>query len=629
VRRRVRRPQHGRDPVSEATTAWLHAQREKGTHMKRKLTLLGDRHGTMSLRAVAQRLNWGKSPITRALTQIARVSAHAKQSRVRNAVVVGLMLSAFVPAAATQASGGPSRPHASAGHAVFSGNVPRSDGTIGDAAAKAMRQGYLVANQAAYGRAKARANAKAALVAGETRPVAGTSAAQLAPVAVRSWDGLKNPNAAPSDSTGSVGSSRFVELINSSFALYDKTNDAPINTGSLNTLAGGGGSVFDPQIMWDPQTNRFYYAMVLVANSTTNLVATGFSKTASPNNGSTDFCHYTVNFGSDLPDYPKLGDSGAFWIVGSNVFNARGGFIGSDAFGISKPPAGTTCPLASSLKFGEQFDLRDPTGAPAFTPVPVDQIDNSSTGFIIARTGSVPSTRLSLHSVTKNATTGLPVFRTTGVSVTVPSYAVPPSAPQRSGFPNSAKRLDTLDARPTQAVSAIDPDHGNSVRLWVQHTTATNPVGRSEVRWYEINPVTATVIQQGKATSTAFFAFNGAISPDRARLGATGQFGNSMVLGFDTSSTTSFPAVRMVSKVRAAAQSAPVLVRSSNGNYSGFDCAGTDNQCRWGDFAGASPDPIVASGASVGSVWLVSQYASGVNSTTAANWLTRNWVASP
>jgi hypothetical protein len=600
--------------------------------MKREIRLLGNRCGRMTRTAVARALSEGKSSSLKPThTHVARAWMHTKQSRVRNVVVVGLILSAFVSAATTDASGNLSTPHAAAGHAVFSGNVPRSDGTISTAAAQAMRRGYLVANEPAYGREKARANAKADTAADGTRPLADqlALAAPLAPVAVRSWDGIRNPNAAPSDSTGSVGSTRFVELINSSFALYDKTNDTPINTGSLNTLAGGSGTVFDPQIMWDAQTNRFYYAMVLVVNSTTNLVATGFSKTASPNNGSTDFCHYTVNFGSDLPDYPKLGDSGAFWIVGSNVFNAVGAFIGSDAFGISKPPAGTTCPLASSLKFGERFDLRDPTGAAAFTPVPADQIDASQTGFIIARTGSLPSTRLSLHKVTKNATTGLPVFQAAGTAVTVPSYAVPPSAPQRSGFPNSAKRLDTLDARPPQAVSAIDPDRGNAVRLWAQHTTATNPAGRSEVRWYEINPVTATVIQQGKATSTAFFAFNGAISPDRARLGATGQFGNSMVLGFDTSATTSFPAVRMVSKVGAAAQSAPVLVRTSNGNYSGFDCAGTDNECRWGDFAGASPDPIVPSGASVGSVWLVSQYASGVNSTTAANWLTRNWVASP
>ena len=532
-------------------------------------------------------------------------------------------LLALVPAAA-QASAGLGTTRAAAGHTIFSTHVPRSDGTVGQAAAAAMLHGYLEPDPAAYHRAKAAADAKAGLVKAEPR-----LAGDLAPVQERGFDGLTNPNAAPSDSTGSVGSRRFIQLVNSSFALYTKTSNVPITTGTLNTLAGGAGSVFDPQVMWDAQTNRFYYAMVLAVNSTTNVIATGFSTTASPNNGSTDFCHYTVNFGSDLPDYPKLGDSSAFWIIGSNIFNSRGAFTGADAFAVAKPPAGTTCPAASSLKFGEQFGLRDSTGASAFTPVPADQIDAKAAGFIIARAGAMPSTRLSLHRVTKDATTGLPVFQTTGTAVTVPSYTIPPSAPQRSGFPNSAKKLDTLDARPTQAISAVDPGHGNAVGLWVQHTTATNPAGRSEVRWYEINPATGTLFQQGKATSTSFFAFNGAISPDRARLGSTALFGNSMVLGFDTSSTTSFPAVQMVSKVGAAAQSAPVLVRSSPGNYSGFDCAGTDNACRWGDFAGASPDPIAASGAMTGTVWLVSQYASGVNSTTAANWHTWNWVAQP
>jgi hypothetical protein len=553
---------------------------------------------------------------------------HRKAARVGIVALIGVIVAAFVSLAAVDAGGasaGANTSQAAAGHAVLSAGVPLSNGTVGRAAARAMRQGYLVANQAAYIRAKARANATVALPAGGVPPLTG----ELAPVMVRGWDGVVDPTAAPSDSTGSVGSMRFIELVNSKFAIYNKTTNVPTSTGTLNTLAGGSGTVFDPQIMWDAQTNRFYYAMDMVVNASTNLIATGFSKTASPTNGSTDFCHYTVNFGFDFPDYPKLGDTSAFWIVGSNVFSSANAFIGSDAFGISKPPTGTTCPLASSLKFGEQFNLRDPTGAPAFTPVPVNQIDSASKGYIIARTNSMPSTQLSLHRVTKNATTGLPVFQTTGTAVTVPTYTVPPSAPQRSGFPNSAKRLDTLDARPTQAVSAIDPGHGNAVGIWVQHTTATNPVGRSEVRWYEINPATATLFQRGKATSTAYFAFNGAISPDRARLGAVGQFGNSMVLGFDTSATTSFPAVRMLSKVGAAAQSARVLVRSSPGNYSGFDCSGTDSNCRWGDYAGASPDPILASGATAGSVWSVSQYASGVNSSTTANWRSWNWIASP
>jgi hypothetical protein len=367
--------------------------------------------------------------------------------------------------------------------------------------------------------------------------------------------------------------------------------------------------------------------MDLVVSSSDHLLALGFSKTSSPATAA-DFCHYFVNFGANFPDYPKLGDTANFWLVGTNDFNSAGGFIGSSVLGISKPPAGPTCPPPSAFKFGETFNLRDPNGGPAFTPVVVNQIDSSPTGYIIARTGALPSTRFSLHRITPSAT-GTPVIQNPGLPVVMPSYTIPPDAPQRTGFPNSAKRLDTLDARPTQAVSAIDPGHGNRVGLWVQHTTATVPAGRSEVRWYEINPVTRTLFQSGRATSPAYFAFNGAISPDRARFGTTARFGHSMVLGFDTSGTTSFPAVRMLSKVGAAPQSAHVLVRSSAGNYSGFDCAGADNDCRWGDYAAASPDPVPPAGSTTGRVWSVSQYASGVNSTSRANWRTWNWVATP
>jgi hypothetical protein len=504
-------------------------------------------------------------------------------------------------------------------------DVPAGDGTLGKAAAAAIERGYLVPDQTAYRGAKARANARAAR--GDAPDAA---LAPLAPVIIRGWSGIFDLNHAPSDSTSSVGSTRYIELVNSKFGIYNKTTNVPISTGTINALGGvsTATSTFDPQIMWDAQTGRFYYALDAVVSATDNRLAIGFSKTASPNNGTTDWCHYFVNFGANFPDYPKLGDTATFWLIGSNVFNSANAFIGSDVVGISKPPAGTTCPAASTFKFGEKFDLRDPNGAAAFTPVVVNQIDLSTTGYVIARTGSLPSTRFSLHRITRSAT-GFPVIQSPGLAVVVPSYSIPPDAVQRSGFPNSAKQLDTLDARPTQAVSALDPGHANALGLWVQHTTATAPAGRSEVRWYEINPVTRALFQSGKATSAAYYAFNGAISPDRMRLGSSVQFGNSMVLGFDTSGTTSFPAVRMLSKVGAAAQSGHVLVHSSTGNYSGFDCAGVDNNCRWGDYAGASPDPVLPTGSTRGRVWLVSQYASGVNSTTAANWRTWNWVASP
>ena len=52
--------------------------------------------------------------------------------------------------------------------------------------------------------------------------------------------------------------------------------------------------------------------------------------------------------------------------------------------------------------------------------------------------------------------------------VRVPRYSFPPPAPQK-GAPFT---LDTLDARPTQAVAAKDPSKSGRTAVWIQHTVA-------------------------------------------------------------------------------------------------------------------------------------------------------------
>ena len=145
------------------------------------------------------------------------------------------------------------------------------------------------------------------------------------------------------------------------------------------------------------------------------------------------------------------------------------------------------------------------------------------------------------------------------------------------------------------------------------------------MRWYEIDPSPLSLVQSGKVTSSTLFNYNAAISPNRGRNGSTVVGGNSMVMGYTASGTSLFPQLRMVSKIGTAAQSAPVVVRSSTGNYVGFDCAGADNDCRWGDYSAATPDPIP--GTAAGKVWMTNMYASGGTSTSVANWRTWNWAA--
>src|SRR4051812_5228799 len=105
--------------------------------------------------------------------------------------------------------------------------VPSADGTLGAAARRSLRQGYLVPDQRAYERSKARA-ARENPSASFAEPLAPV---ELAPSTISSWAGASDPGFAPSDSTGAVGTQRFIQLVNSEFAIYDKGSTTPISSG--------------------------------------------------------------------------------------------------------------------------------------------------------------------------------------------------------------------------------------------------------------------------------------------------------------------------------------------------------------------------------------------------------------
>ncbi|MEP6667441.1 MAG: hypothetical protein ABJA81_13420 [Nocardioidaceae bacterium] len=479
------------------------------------------------------------------------------------------------------------------------------------------RYGYLVPHPAAYDRAKTRAAARVAHSASPAVP------ASLAPTQRSNFAGLTDSSGVPSDSTGAIGTTRYIELVNSKYGIYSRTNTL-LNTGSLNTLVGASAfdNVFDPQVIWDPGTNRFYYATDQITSSGENLLALGFSKTSTPNSPA-DFCQYTLSYGfTDFPDYPKLGDTKDFWAIGVNVFSPNT-FTGSDIIAITKPAAGSTCPDPATLGLTIKPDIKNANGTAAFTPVPANQTDPSSAGWVVARPASLPASFLTVFKITRNTTTGAAVI-SNGSNVTVPSYTVPANAPQ-SG---TTRFLDTSDTRNTQAVSAIDPGHASKVGLWTQHTTAGG--AGAEVRWYEIDPVAKALLQSGKATSASLFNFNGAISPDRKVRGTTKLFGANMVMNFNTSSSTTFPAIKVVSKVGTGAQSTPITVVTSAGPNIDFSCPNSGDTCRWGDYAAATPDPAASATATTGVVYGTSQYnLDGRLNPGAANWLTRNFSFTP
>lgn len=484
--------------------------------------------------------------------------------------------------------------------------------------ARRLQQGYLVPDQAAYGRAKAAANNATAVGVSLPGP--------QAPTVMKNFAGISGSNSSPSDSTGAVGTSRYIETTNGGFGIYSRTPSL-VSSGTLNSLVGAASAdnVFDPQVIWDPGTNRFYYTTDQIrAADGHNLLAIGFSKTASPSTAA-DFCKYALDYGfSDFPDYPKLGDTLNFWLIGVNVFTGNS-FTGSDIIAITKPAGGTTCPAPTTFGVTIKADIKTANGSAAFTPVPANQTDTGGTGYVVARPASIPSTgatSLALYTVTRNTSTGAAVVSAAS-TIAVPAYKIPADAKQSS----SNRLLDTSDTRNTQAVSAVDPRFAK-VALWTQHTVLGG--AGAQVRWYEINVTAKTLFQSGTVTSATKYVFNGALSPDRRVNGTARAFGANMVLDFNTSSTATFPDIEVVSKVGAGPQSAPTVVITSAGPLQEFNCKTAGSTCRWGDYAAASPDPASLATAATGVVWGSNQYSrDGRVNPGGVNWLTRNFAYQP
>jgi hypothetical protein len=188
-----------------------------------------------------------------------------------------------------------------------------------------------------------------------------------------------------------------------------------------------------------------------------------------------------------------------------------------------------------------------------------------------------------------------------------------------------------MDGRFTQAVAAVDPRWGR-MTIWTQHTVAGG--AGSKVNWLQIDTGNSTtpvrIVQMGAASDPTLYAFNGAISPDRvfrtSASGTTAQFGSNMVLGFNTSSRTTITAIRMISKMGDNTQSTFRLVRQSLGKNEDFTCSPV---CRWGDYAGASPDPMMSATGPSGRIWLTSQWNVASSDPVNIDWTTWNWAANP
>lgn len=436
--------------------------------------------------------------------------------------------------------------------------------------------------------------------------------------------GLPAAGSTPPDATGAIGTSHYIQMVNSQIAVYSRATLGLDSQIDLDNFVGRPTNFHcDPQILWDQQASRWFYAALDCDGGSQNFLVFGWSKTASPtplptSSAAGNWCRFVQSTGSVIDDYPKLATNDGHIVIGSNAFQGQS-YLTARIWAYEKPPpSDQSCATPAGFSFGSSSNpLLSADGDIVFTPVPAQAADGGPNAYVTAADYPEvgPSSQLMVWHVTGGGGGGTPSLVSDG-NVNVASYTFPLNVPQ----PGSSRVLDSSDARLTQAVAMSDPDVAGAKGVWTQHTV-DGPGTPSVVRWYEFVPSlcngttcpAAALKQAGTVSDATHFVFNGAISP-------TGN-GQDAVIHYNLGSGSLLAQIhaRWHAAGMAAGETAgDILVGSSVAAAQDFSC--NPGPCRWGDYAGATPDPTRDD-----TVWGSNQLigsASGNN----PRWTTRNFA---
>ena len=192
----------------------------------------------------------------------------------------------------------------------------------------------------------------------------------------------------PPDTTGSIGPSHYVETVNTVIGVYKRSDLSLVSKATFNSWLAVSQVLCDPQIQWDSSSQRWLY-VVLGCNFGVDKFFFGWSKTPDPSNLATGWCRFSKVTAGVLPDYPKLGHSSKYMLVGTNDFSDAGmnPFITAQIFWMKTPAPGViTCTPPAVQSVGTQANrLKNGDGVTLTgTPVPVNTTTNTDLGYVVS-----------------------------------------------------------------------------------------------------------------------------------------------------------------------------------------------------------------------------------------------------
>lgn len=385
----------------------------------------------------------------------------------------------------------------------------------------------------------------------------------------------------PPDTNGAVGNKQYVQMVNVTIAVYDKSSGGlQLGPAAIHTLwagfgglceFGGGTPLYadggDPVVLFDHIANRWLVTQLQYDSTFTHTAQCIAVSTTSDATGS--YARYEYDFGANFPDYPKFGIWPDAYYNSINVFPGNK-FAGAMACAFDRnamlagASANAVCfqqpsSVASILPADLDGGTLPPAGAPNYF---VGLADSSHLNFF--------QFHVDFANPANSTFTGgtIPVAPYNEICARATTLACIPE-------PNPGEKVDGLADRVMFRLAYRN--FGDHESLVVNHTIKGGAL--AGVRWYEIrNPAAPYVYQQSTVVDSDVNYWLGSVAQDHA--------GN-IALGFSASGKSTFPSVFVAGHAStdpAGQMSGPlVLVNGSGVQFSSYK--------RWGDYSAMTVDP--------------------------------------
>jgi hypothetical protein len=411
-----------------------------------------------------------------------------------------------------------------------------------------------------------------------------SSTAAVATSGATSFAGVGNgdygfaPNAAPPDTNGAVGATQYVQWVNESFAVFDKSTGTlvkgPIAGNSLWKGFGGGceaNNDGDPIVKYDQIANRWIFTQFSV--STTPYLQCVAVSTTSDATGT--FNRYSFNYSNNFNDYPKLAVWPDAYYITFNLFLNGQSFEGAqvcayDRTAMINGAAATQQCFKTSTSFGGLLpsDLDGSTLPPAGSP-----------NYVL----NFGSNVLNLWKFHVDFANPANTTFTGPTSMSVASFTEACGGGTCIPQPGTSEKLDSLADRLMYRLAYRHFADGHEA-LAVNHSVKTGGNKRAEidgVRWYELRSNGAgswSVFQQGTFSPDSNSRWMGSVAMDKV---------GDLAVGYSVSSGSLNPSIRFTGRVPTDA------LGTLQGETSILTGGGAQQRslARWGDYSSLAVDP--------------------------------------